>query len=125
MQFLDGLLKIPFEIYKEEPVLTLMRDNIKLFSGLIKRLAKEDVILNQIALPFQIKERYTSLEIQKYMPLLKGGSIQKCLLQHVKAIIATCSKPKMIELYGKLKNSTDIAIQSTGTTIKQLRDDFM
>ena len=106
MQFLDGLLKIPFEIYKEEPVLKLMGDNIKLFSKLVNSLTKEDLFLNKISLPFQLKSSYTSLEIQKNMPLLKNGykkEVHHVLLEKMKTTIGTYNKTKLVDLYGKLK----------------------
>jgi ATP-dependent Lon protease len=126
MQFLEGLLKIPFEIYKEEPVLKLMRESIKLFSTLIASLVPS-------TLPFQLKPHYTSMEIQKYLPVLNGAyseTIYKCLLDETRAIIATCSKSKMIEHYGNLKNmtiqqETMVYIKWTGKSLKQLRADFM
>ena len=52
-QYLDGLLKIPFSIYKKEPILNIMSD-IKLKYMDILRISNSN-----------IKENYTSLEILK------------------------------------------------------------
>jgi ATP-dependent Lon protease len=132
MQFLDGLLKIPFEIYKEEPILKLMNENIKVFSALIKTLTQEDYFLSQHAMPFQIKPQYqyTSLEIQKYLPLLKSGykqEVHQFLLVETEKYIATCTKTIMIDYAGKLKNilTSEKLTKITGKNLTQLRQEFM
>ena len=65
-QYLDGLLKIPFSIFKKEPILHLM-DTIKnQFKCLCER--------HKISLDFPVipkKEKYTNLEIVKYISLIK------------------------------------------------------
>jgi hypothetical protein len=133
MQFLDGLLKIPFEIYKEEPVLKRMNENSKVFAALIKTLMREDYVSKQITVPFQIKQEYTSLEIQKYLPLLKSGykqDIQTFLLVEVEKCIATSNKTVMMEYAVKLKNilaseKIKMVIKTAGKTIIQLRQEFL
>jgi len=55
-QYLDGLLKIPFNIYKREPILNVMTD-IKL--EYISMLQKNNINKSEL------KETYTSLEILK------------------------------------------------------------
>jgi hypothetical protein len=126
MQFLDGLLKIPFEIYKEEPVLKLIGQNIKQFSTLALALK------SSLPLPFPFKHAYTNLEIQKYLPLLKGDYKEKLyqdLLEKAKAIIATSNKKTIVELYGKLKCMLFVEKvpirKCTGKTIKQWREEFI
>ena len=131
MQFLDGLLKIPFEIYKEEPVLKLMNVNIKLFAEFVN---KKDYFINAhdfpIPLPFPVKNNYTSLEIQKYLPLLQGSykqDIQAYILQQIHKIIGTCNKVKMAEHMDHLKNIiiAPMSIKCTGKSLIQLRQDFI
>ena len=125
MQFLDGLLKIPFEIYKEEPVLKLMTQSIQIFISLVQKLS----IKNQISLPFPLKSEYTSLEIQKYVPLLNGTYKEK-LYQHIQQqaqeTIATSNKNKIIEHYSKFKQlfRTDKMIRTikcSGKNLNELR----
>jgi ATP-dependent Lon protease len=60
-QYLDGLLKIPFNIFIKEPILHLMNDNRTMFNQIIKR-EKLDLALN-----IPIKPSYTHLEIIKYI----------------------------------------------------------
>jgi ATP-dependent Lon protease len=130
MQFLDGLLKIPFEIYKEEPVLKLMKANIKLFAAFINATAPSP------ALPFPTKSKgeYTSLEIRKYLPLLKGSykqELQASIWQQTQQIIATSNKVKMVEYLGNLKNVlisekiTTQSIKCSGKSLIQLREEFI
>jgi ATP-dependent Lon protease len=60
--YLEGLLKIPFGIYKREPILCLMNNIKTKFKHFIKK-NMPDFILNDIPL----KENYTSIEIIKYI----------------------------------------------------------
>ena len=65
-QYLDGLLKIPFSIYKKEPILYLMGSIRSKFKDLYKNYDIEKKcpqILN--------KDKYTNLEILKYAKIIK------------------------------------------------------
>jgi len=123
MQYLEGLLKIPFEIYKEEPVLKLMRESIKCFSALVSTLSKKDSFQNAIVLPFQIKSEYTSLEIQKYLPVLKRTYKDHCL-KKIKEITKSYGKKNMLELFETL-NILNEKTQIKGKNVKQLRETFL
>ena len=65
-QYLDGLMKIPFGIYKEEPILTIMNDCVSLFNDLIKKI-NASCFKNNIP----TKNKYTSMEMRKYIALLR------------------------------------------------------
>lgn len=66
-QYLDGLLKIPFNIYKREPILHLM-DTIRLnFKDLYKKYE-----INKLLPLIPTKEKYTSIEIIKYIKQIKN-----------------------------------------------------
>tara|TARA_B110000285_G_C15142975_1_gene632368 strand:- start:6314 stop:9586 length:3273 start_codon:yes stop_codon:yes gene_type:complete len=65
-QYLDGLLKIPFGIFKKEKVLTIMDDINSNFTNLIKDLKNKD---NNLIIPE--KNKYSSIEIEKYSQYLK------------------------------------------------------
>ena len=79
MQYLDGLLKIPFGIYKEELILRLMPTILSSFSSLVN-----SIHLTQ-PMPFPVKEKYTSIEVYKYISLLKNV----CRQSQSEATIAT------------------------------------
>lgn len=66
-QYLDGLMKIPFQIYKREPILNLMNEVRVEF----KELCKHNSNLN-----IEIKEKYTSLEIIKHLKTLDEKKMQ-------------------------------------------------
>ena len=102
MQYIDGLLKIPFGIYKEEPILKVMNDNNNIFSGLVETLKTE---IKDIILPFPYKKKYTSFEVQKYYSLLNTHckiNIQNYLLDNFKVIIEKIQKKKLVNMYNEL-----------------------
>jgi ATP-dependent Lon protease len=61
-QYLDGLLKIPFNIYRRESILNIMSD-IKIQFMNMTQLTKTNI---------QIKEKYTSLEIISALKMIKN-----------------------------------------------------
>lgn len=64
-QYLDGLLRIPFGIYKNEPVLNIVNHCISEFSLLIDKInnpSSSHIYLKNIP----IKSTYTTMEIKKY-----------------------------------------------------------
>ncbi len=66
-QYLDGLLKIPFGVYKREPILNIMETIRVGFKELHKKYAI-DKIFTDIA----SKEKYTSIEIVKHLKKMQG-----------------------------------------------------
>jgi hypothetical protein len=63
-QYLEGLLKIPFNIYKREPILNSMNNIKLLFNNLIKN--------NNIKI-IENKDNYTCLEILNNLKLIKNN----------------------------------------------------
>ena len=70
-QYLDGLLRIPFGIYREEPILNITNENLKMFNDLIQEINNNSNNSNNINL-FPFKNKYSSMEMRKYLPLLKS-----------------------------------------------------
>jgi len=66
-QYLDGLLKIPFNVYIKEPVMFIMDD--------IRRRFLELITTNTVTSIPQ-KDKYTSLEIVKYIKMIKANNDQ-------------------------------------------------
>jgi len=66
-QYLDGLLKIPFNIYRREPVLNIMSEIKLQFTNMIK-INKSCKLVN-----IQIKDNYTSLEILTALKSIKNS----------------------------------------------------
>jgi ATP-dependent Lon protease len=65
-QYLDGLLKIPFNVYKREPILNLMGT----IRGQFKNIYTNYEIF-KILPSIPVKEKYTNIEILKYMKQIK------------------------------------------------------
>ena len=66
-QYLDGLLKIPFNVYKREPILNMMEKNRVLFKDVYKKYNIEKIFPE-----IPVKEKYTSLEVIKYIKKIQG-----------------------------------------------------
>ena len=43
-QYLEGLLRIPFGVYKNEPILSVVNDCISTFSSLVSKLQSESLL---------------------------------------------------------------------------------
>ena len=71
-QYLDGLLKIPFGIYKKESILSVMSDINKEFKVLIKEISNKDTNLT-----IPIKESYSNIEIIKHLNYLNKSYIEQ------------------------------------------------
>ena len=88
--YLDGLLRIPFGIYKEEYILTVMNSTRTIFNELLGKLKDTKVNVNVIP----EKDSYTNIEINKYLPLLKTQYIQELnhsLIQSIKYLTSLIS----------------------------------
>jgi ATP-dependent Lon protease len=65
-QYLEGLLKIPFGVYKEEPILQRVKNNnAKFFQLLAKQVIQECVKIPK-------KPKYTNIELLKYSSAISG-----------------------------------------------------
>jgi endopeptidase La len=80
-QYLDGLLKIPFEVYKKEPVMELMYQNNKLFIDYLKKTNDSSIIL---------KEKYTNIEIINYLKNVEQPNVDNLLEEY--------NKPELINI---------------------------
>jgi hypothetical protein len=67
-QYLDGLLKIPFGVYKREPILNMMEKIRTQFKDMYKKNSIEKLFTN-----IPNKEKYTSMEILKYVKTIQSG----------------------------------------------------
>ena len=138
MQFLEGLLKIPFGIYKEEPILRVMREIISLFSTTLGRINQTNFYFNNgILIPFPQKPNYTGIEIRKYFPLLKTTyktQLYANILARCKVIITGITKNKIIGIYELIKSilakhqTTQVKytlINYTGKSVAELRSNLL
>lgn len=70
-QYLEGLLKIPFGIYKTEPILHIMNDTKNTFKDLIFKL--QDTHFKCITNNIPLKNTYTSIEINNYINKIRNS----------------------------------------------------
>lgn len=93
-QYLDGLLKIPFGVYKREPILNIM-DLIKInFKDIHKKYNIEKIFPE-----IKTKEKYTSIEILKYIKRIQGEShpsFKNEQLEKIKNYLSTGDKSKLM-----------------------------
>lgn len=95
-QYLDGLLKIPFGIYKREQILDLMTNVKNIYKNSLKeniKFIKENEKLKSI----EIKENYTNLEIIKYKNEIKN-ELSKELIVTQEIIYSYLNKLTKVEL---------------------------
>jgi|688.fasta_scaffold56900_2 ATP-dependent Lon protease len=106
-QYLDGLLKIPFNIYKREPILNLM-DTIRFcFKELYKKYE-----INKLLPIIPIKEKYTSIEIVKYIKQIKNkiscNIYDSNYINKMKDIITNGDKTLLIANIMKINDTLNI-----------------
>ena len=92
-QYLDGLLKIPFNIYKREPILSIMDKIRTQFKDTYKKYN-----IGKIFPEIPNKEKYTSIEVLKYIKKIQGESISNDKneqLEKIKIYLTTCDKKKL------------------------------
>jgi ATP-dependent Lon protease len=98
-QYLDGLLKIPFSIYKKEPILEVMNETRTVFKDLIS-----DKKFDNSVLQIPLKDNYTSIEILNYTRKIKeknGGFVE---LNAIKNALTECDKPLLIKNIEKIND---------------------
>ncbi len=88
-QYLEGLLKIPFGVFKHEPVLKIMNDMNMNFTKII------DDTKNYLDIP--TKNKYNQVEILNYCEIIKKKTLNKITQSLIK---------KLIESYTKCKRSS-------------------
>lgn len=71
-QYLEALLRIPFGIYKEEPILKVMKEINTNFTSLLKKMQESDAQLNIV-----VKDKYTNIEIENYKKIIQENFISK------------------------------------------------
>jgi ATP-dependent Lon protease len=92
-QYLDGLLKIPFNVYKREPILNMMEKIRNQFKDMYKKYSIKDVFTE-----IPNKEKYTSIEVLKY---IKKIQCEKSIndddkLEKIKEYLTVGDKKKII-----------------------------
>jgi len=92
-QYLDGLIKIPFGVYKREPILNVMENIRSQFKDMYKKYCIEKVFPE-----IPNKEKYASIEVLKYVKKIQGetGSNDKTeQIDKMKNYLITGDKKKL------------------------------
>lgn len=99
-QYLEGLLRIPFGVYKNEPILTVVDECLHQFSTLVSKLVNQEGFPK---LSFPVKETYTSIEVFKYNTYLMDNykeEYNKSLLNHIDTTLHKTKRTALIEFVG-------------------------
>ena len=81
-QYLEGLLKIPFGIYKKEKILSVMEEINTNFKELVT-----DLKVNDPDLDIPNKKKYSSIEIEKHIKYLKHNYLNQNKEKFIKRLI--------------------------------------
>jgi ATP-dependent Lon protease len=102
-QYLDGLLKIPFCVYKKEPILEIIPSIRNLFVEVVK--TKE--IQEKMGITGELKTSYTSIEVvkhvSKYQGFLNSKSVKENFLK-IKKVFLNGDKCKLISNMSKIND---------------------
>ena len=94
-QYLDGLLKIPFNVYKREPILHIMNIIRDQFKDIYKKYNIEKHFPE-----IHYKEKYTSIEIIKHIKTFKGDNIEtndtNKIIDKIKIYLISGDKKKIV-----------------------------
>jgi endopeptidase La len=96
-QYLDGLLKIPFSIYKQEPILNVMSETRLTFNNLMKKIPQHMHIEQKIP----VKTNYNSAEILKYINILKSNysnKINNDIIDNIKLYVNDATRNELIDI---------------------------
>ena len=109
-QYLDGLLKIPFGIIKEEEILSIKNESNKIFNNLID---KTNLLTN---IQFIEKKNYTNFEINEYLQNIENNInnyYKNNILNEIKKNILSIKKDKLLKIIYFINNNTNCEKIST------------
>jgi ATP-dependent Lon protease len=96
-QYLEGLIKIPFGYYREEPILRKMKDINNTFTKIFNN--------NETLFPIDItkKEKYTSIEILKYIKQM-NSTIFSNVLKDINKLLNEMTKKQVTNIIQYINN---------------------
>jgi len=122
-QYLEGLLRIPFNIYIQEPILNIVPNIKKTFLEIICNLDKS--ILD--TLNIQLKNEYSSIELKMYHKLLKNNPlVLNNSVDSIKSKINNSSKQELLQYIKVIndinkKNNLKIKLTHSNKSIDDLK----
>jgi ATP-dependent Lon protease len=126
-QYLDGLLKIPFSVYKKEPILEVMNETRGIFKDLILDKTFDNSILK---IPY--KENYTSIEILNYSKKIKDNvgidnailSIKNAMIKGDKMVLTKNIEKINLLISEKMQQSKLEKIKHNGKNKKFMKEEI-
>lgn len=94
-QYLEGLLKIPFGVYRNEPILNIMTNATMRFNELVQKVSQSDLPISE----FPVKESYSSVEMRKYSDLLRDKylpALKSCFSKKVYTALSDAKRTLLI-----------------------------
>jgi len=85
-QYLDGLLKIPFGIYRQENILTLLKQSSSKFENIISCIECGDLVPK--------KSKYTNIELSKYISVVKNEIIPQINNTYINSLLKNYTSGK-------------------------------
>jgi len=96
-QYLEGLLKIPFNVCREEPILKIIPSTRSIFNELVNKL---QTIQLKLPLEFPIKQYYSIMELKKYSKHIKDNllyNITNNTVETIKQIVDNSTRNELID----------------------------
>jgi len=98
-QYLDGLLKIPFSVYKKEPILNIMDETRLHFNELVN-----DKNIDKFKLKIPTKDSYTSIEILNYIKKIKNCQDNDDAVTNIKGGLIKGDKTFLLKNIERINN---------------------
>ena len=103
-QYLDGLLKIPFCIFKEEYILTITNETQNIFKNISNKINNNIIYNNNIIL--NEKDKYTNIEMVYYCKNIKNNYIPQIITNTTDTLvndIVCFKKEHLLSIYTYIK----------------------
>lgn len=99
-QYLEGLLKIPFGLYKKEPILYYIDDIIEIFKNMIEAIKKYDSSL--IDKNLKNTDNITTIELVKYYNSIKKNTVETIESKNIEKLKKLLTNGKRDNLVGNI-----------------------
>lgn len=126
-QYLEGLLRVPFGIYRNEPILSVISDSTTEFKSIIKKTTEAGCPVSC----FPVQESYNGLEVRKYSSAMINTYIPSLKSKFSKQICNVLTKCKRnniianvchINTYIKAHNLNYPKLLHSGKKISYMQD---
>jgi ATP-dependent Lon protease len=128
-QYLDGLLKIPFNVYTKEPIMCVMDKNRNHMSEMLKNPK-----ITELVPDIQKKDKYTSIEILSNVKKIKAnafGNNMSSIIKKIKKHITAMDKPQLVSIIAIINSLIEketlnfVSIHHQGKNKKELTQSIM